>query len=462
MNITLRNAETEIIISPLLKEIKNLTLEDSKRVQAVQEIVLKEILYAEYNMLSFKKTASNIKDFTRKSVKTYKQLKARQKANIDKVINAELLVTMNGISEWATSEYNEYKHRANVLRSIIDSIVWQFYRRDQIKILGMNPKMDLISNKTGLFHELDIFLNIKKHIKNPRITILNDLTNCLTIGDITVIDRKKSTKLIECKTKGRFLKKQDQKMNDIAKFLSSPNKAKKTSKWLSEQYAQLRPMVKTVHIATINGHKLKHRWKALEKVMQNAKVKGHATITPEEGLEYYVSYEPQKIKLNEKESKEFYKYLHKYRKTGPKIINDKLISNEFEELCKKAFDIESLDATENNGMKKRRKKSKGIFFLDVCQKERPYWVLPFPLFKIKEEFILDLLLDRAIFFVEINLNTLERMLNQKGIEMIKYEEGKGLCLKKEGHESIAFAVFLQVPLECLSLKSFVYMMDLLA
>jgi hypothetical protein len=115
-----------------------------------------------------------------------------------------------------------FKHgmTANALRIIGDGIAWRAFRFDRLipRVLSGHPVKHVIG-EAGLQAELNEFHAV---IRKGRSPILNCTTNCLAIGDLTVIDKEENVEIIEVKsgnTRCRRTIKQKNKMREVVQFL---------------------------------------------------------------------------------------------------------------------------------------------------------------------------------------------------------------------------------------------------
>ncbi len=112
---------------------------------------------------------------------------------------------------------------ANALRSIGDGIAWRAldYDRAVIRLMSERATKQQIMSE-GLMEEL---FEWSIHFdQSSGIAILNSLTNCLAIGDVTVVRDDGSAEIVEVKsrnTKSRRKIRQKHKMREVATLLST-------------------------------------------------------------------------------------------------------------------------------------------------------------------------------------------------------------------------------------------------
>jgi hypothetical protein len=115
-----------------------------------------------------------------------------------------------------------HRAHANCIRSIGDSLAWRAlgYDRAVLRALCQNPvKQRVIGDSTQ--QELDEWSRATH--AGDGLAILNSTTNCLSIGDITVVKNDGTTEILEIKAshaKSRRLTRQKQKMREILTLLN--------------------------------------------------------------------------------------------------------------------------------------------------------------------------------------------------------------------------------------------------
>lgn len=115
-----------------------------------------------------------------------------------------------------------HRAHANCLRSIGDSLAWRAvgYDRAVLRALCQNPvKQRVIAE--GAQQELVQW----SHAFDPGtgLAILNSITNCLSLGDVTVVKNDESIEIVEVKAgkgKSRRLTRQKQKMQEVVNLLN--------------------------------------------------------------------------------------------------------------------------------------------------------------------------------------------------------------------------------------------------
>ncbi|MDD4938412.1 MAG: hypothetical protein PHX34_05425, partial [Candidatus Shapirobacteria bacterium] len=127
-------------------------------------------------------------------------------------------------SEWYTREL--HKMVRNILKSIADGIAWRYLNFDRARLRKMADHPQVGHLKKGTIDEMKEALEIVKLHPDCHI-ILNDITNCLRYGDLTVIDKKNRTYYID-EVKGGIAKdsRKIKQKNDLKKLLDMFNSKK--------------------------------------------------------------------------------------------------------------------------------------------------------------------------------------------------------------------------------------------
>lgn len=118
-----------------------------------------------------------------------------------------------------------FKHRmiSNAIRIIGDGIAWRSFAYDRLipRILSAHPVKHVVTSE-GLAAEMNEWSDIFFH--PSKIAIMNSVTNCLAIGDVTSIETDGSIELVEVKadkTKSSRKIRQKAKLRDAAGILGS-------------------------------------------------------------------------------------------------------------------------------------------------------------------------------------------------------------------------------------------------
>lgn len=81
-----------------------------------------------------------------------------------------------------------YKEYIKKLREVTDSLVFTYFSKYDLKSLCWKQSPGFISGKAGLQKELEIF---ETYFKEGKFAILNDISNCLRFGDLTIMKDNK-------------------------------------------------------------------------------------------------------------------------------------------------------------------------------------------------------------------------------------------------------------------------------
>ncbi len=246
-----------------IQTINNSPWNSGKLCFLVQQTILKKIVHVE---LKIQKLKSRIKE-----VNTQFKINRGTPNEIEKAskLNIEL--------EKLDRKIKDYKHLLIVFRSLGDSLAFIYIDKYDIKQFIFKESAGYISGKEGLKLEYDI---LKLAFKAGGIALLNDLTNCLRHGDITLVRPDLPPVIIEAKTGTReFSKgaKQIEKTNKILDFLNSGETTR-------ENHFVRRMEIKTKEI---DNRVL------LNALVQEALTTGDAFATAEAGLHYYLATIPK-------------------------------------------------------------------------------------------------------------------------------------------------------------------------
>ena len=121
------------------------------------------------------------------------------------------------------SEIFGYEHISDVLREIIDGIVWRYfdYKRGYLYLLADKQPINLIIPNEGLINSLYEFAELFLEPNNK--AIFCDISNFIRIGDILNIRKDGSLELIEVKSSkhgGSRLTRQKERMKEIIDFFN--------------------------------------------------------------------------------------------------------------------------------------------------------------------------------------------------------------------------------------------------
>jgi hypothetical protein len=122
--------------------------------------------------------------------------------------------------EWHNSRIKEYQLLLITFRSIIDGLAFTYLDKWDVKQFAFKECSGFISGKSGLEFELKI-LRLVFSLGN--VALLNDLTNCLRHGDVTIMAKGRGL-FVEAKSgrrKDARAQRQESKLRDIVLYLNS-------------------------------------------------------------------------------------------------------------------------------------------------------------------------------------------------------------------------------------------------
>lgn len=242
-----------------IQKIKNNPLECKKDCLSIQEALIKKILTIEHKLKNQKLKINN-----------YKRILCNKNAITDRL-------SAQGIKhQMDNGKYmiEEYQYLLHLLREIGDALAYVFINKWDIKPLAFKESPGFISGKKGLKYEQKI---LKEIFQKGNVAILNDATNCLRYGDITIVDEGFLWP-IEVKSNINLSdkdKKQLKKMRDIVNYIYTD----KTDELYGTKIDAKRFPVKNKevnHIQEINN------------LIKKAFIKGGCWEEVEEGLYYCV------------------------------------------------------------------------------------------------------------------------------------------------------------------------------
>lgn len=121
---------------------------------------------------------------------------------------------------WHSTRIKEYQHLLITFRTIVDGLAFIYLDKWDIKPMAFKEQSGFISEKTGLGFELRI---LRLAFSLGHIALLNDLTNCLRYGDVTILAKGRKL-FVEAKSGHRGnarVRRQKSKLENIAEYLTS-------------------------------------------------------------------------------------------------------------------------------------------------------------------------------------------------------------------------------------------------
>lgn len=116
------------------------------------------------------------------------------------------------------NEIAEYAALLTILRDVGDGLAYTYLDRFDIKPMAFKSSPGFLSGKEGGRLERQF---LRHCFKEKNIAILNDLTNCLRYGDVTVIDKENGPTIAEVKSGSRVTERgmrQIAEMQALAKY----------------------------------------------------------------------------------------------------------------------------------------------------------------------------------------------------------------------------------------------------
>lgn len=227
----------------------------------IQRTLIQRIVYVERRIRTLKR-----------EVKEYKGLLAnRPPFHLSKLEASQVKSAI----EYNMYRLDEYQHLLGIFRSVADAIAFTYIDRWEIKPMTFKESPGFLSGKVGLAAERKV---LKEFFASGSIAILNDLTNCLRYGDITVIDSN-GFRLVEVKsTKNRNDRtdRQLSKAQKITEYLATDR-----SRNLLEGQAITRSALRAPEQDQIDH---------LNELIYEAIAKGESGATVEDGLYYIVTF----------------------------------------------------------------------------------------------------------------------------------------------------------------------------
>ena len=169
---------------------------------------------------------------------------------------------------------DEYRDVILLLKSIGDSIALLYLSIWDVKPISMNHSPGFILGKSGLRAEL---AELRRIYKMGGIAILNDITNNLRHGDITILSPING--LIEVKTtkeRSRRVRRQRQALRKLTDYLVSGDDGA--------------PFGRFEKLVRIGVHQRdRYLWREVNDLIREAQEHGHAGSLVENGVFYHVS-----------------------------------------------------------------------------------------------------------------------------------------------------------------------------
>jgi hypothetical protein len=195
---------------------------------------------------------------------------------IDTADNKPHKIKLSNTIKHKRSKILEYKRIIHIYKSIGDGLAFTYIDKYDIKPLSFKQNCGFLWGKKGLGKEI---ATLRAIFMEKRIALLNDITNCLKYGDITIpiegfpltieVKSKKKYSKRNCRQEEGIKKVMDYLMNDETESLYiETGKMKRVSLFSQERN----------HLIELNG------------IIEKAYKDGACMKKVESGLYYYVAY----------------------------------------------------------------------------------------------------------------------------------------------------------------------------
>jgi hypothetical protein len=212
--------------------------------------------------------------------------------------------------EYVESLIKDYKLVSYIFRSIGDGIAFTYLNKYDIKPLSFKESAGFISGKEGLWLEKKL---LRLAFQVGGIAILNDITNCLRYGDVTLINKGIPT-LIEAKIRIRGDAREERQHAKGQKILDYL-RTKEAKDLVIPGY-----LVKRIGMHAKERH---HRPK-LNRLIRNALRLGHSFSRVEDGLFYLVTTELDvaliKTIIERCKMPPYYYFINMFKQGGPEYF----------------------------------------------------------------------------------------------------------------------------------------------
>ena len=237
----------------------------------VQETLIRKITYVERKIRNIKRRTENNR--------------RRLRTSTPRLTKTESIEVKEDI-DYCRYLIEQFQSLLIILREIGDAVAFTYIDKWNIKPMAFKESPGFISGKKGARLERKI---LRAAFAAGAIVILNDLTNCLRYGDITV-PKHGQFMIIEAKSGKRHkLDERGQRQFEEARNITTYLHTDKTQKL----YKKEGPVVR----APLQSKERHHRGK-LNKVIADALNKGVSYVKAESGLFYYAATRLDEESLN--------------------------------------------------------------------------------------------------------------------------------------------------------------------
>jgi len=189
----------------LLRELQLGPLSNRQTCLLIQEEVLKRIMRIEKKIREHRRLLKELR----------RHLGSKKQPTMDKTIARQL---KDNIS-WHHRRIKEYQLLLITFKTIVDALAFIYFDKWDIKPQSIKESPGFVSENVGLKFELRIFQLV---FSLGHIGILNDLTNCLRYGDVSILARDRKL-IVEAKSGhsgNPRTQRQKSELENIANYLT--------------------------------------------------------------------------------------------------------------------------------------------------------------------------------------------------------------------------------------------------
>jgi len=192
-------------LSHLLHELQLDPFPNRQTCLLIQEEVLKRIIHIEKNIREHHKLLRELR----------RHLRSKKESAMDKTKAKQLKDTIS----WHHGRIKEYQLLLITFRTIVDGLAFIYFDKWDIKPQSFKEPPGFVSDKAGLNFELRI---LRLFVSSGHVAILNDLTNCLRYGDVSILAKGRKL-IVEAKSDhsgNTRTQRQKSELENIANYLT--------------------------------------------------------------------------------------------------------------------------------------------------------------------------------------------------------------------------------------------------
>jgi len=192
-------------LSRMLRELQLAPFSNRQTCFLIQEEVLKRIMHIEKNIRERRRLLRELR----------RHLGSQKESATDKTKARQLKDTIS----WHHGRIKEYQLLLITFRTIVDALAFIYFDKWDIKPQSFKEPPGFVSEKGGLNFELRI---LRLVFSSGHVGILNDLTNCLRYGDVSILVRGRKL-IVEAKSGHRGntrTQRQKSELENIANYLT--------------------------------------------------------------------------------------------------------------------------------------------------------------------------------------------------------------------------------------------------